>query len=135
MSGDECNHCWEADEQGIRCCTFCGVTDERDRPAQQFDEFERSTGDGAYEWSMRTEPDPPHNYRLFVSIETEVSRLICIEECPVTSKSPGARRLDVEDASLRRSVTVTLDMARWLLAKLPKAIENVEAAWAGEEST
>jgi len=98
------------------------------------DEFERNTGDGSYEWSTRTEPDPPHPYRLFVSIETEVSRLIYIEECPVTSTKPSARRLEVEDPSLRRSVSVTLDEARWLLATLPKAIENVEAAWAEDEN-
>ena len=97
------------------------------------DEFERSTGNGSYEWSTRTEPDPARNYRLFVSIETEVSRIIHIEECPVTSAKPSARRLEVEDPSLRRSLSVTLDEARWLIATLPKAIENVEAAWAGDE--
>jgi hypothetical protein len=26
----ECNHLWEADETGVRCCAHCGVTDERD---------------------------------------------------------------------------------------------------------
>jgi hypothetical protein len=131
----ECNHCWEADESGVRCCTFCGVTDERDRTAQQIDEFERSTGDGAYEWSIPSEPDPGRNFRLFVSIETEVSRLVHLEECPVTSANPSARRMEVEDPSLRRSVVVTLDEARWLLATLPKAIAKVEAAWAGDEES
>lgn len=103
---------------------------------KKMDEFERSTGDGAYEWSVRSgaDLDQKRHYRLFLSIETEVSRLICIEECPVTSAKPSARRLEVEDQSLRRSVSVTLDEARWLLATLPKAIENVEAAWAEEET-
>lgn len=234
MSEVECNHCWEADERGIRCCTFCGVTDERDRavkqvdesPAQHLvgalkerlldwtdfdvagyqlgvvlgllpewpkgeawgphkwvfwsanplgdalyemlrslvtlgvlersgeafrwvgsgalldegnavadnpDEFERSTGDGAYEWSIQSEPDPVRNFRLFVSVETEVSRFIDIEECPVTSDKPSARRMEVEDPKLRRSVVVTLDQARWLRATLPKAIAKVEAAWADQE--
>lgn len=131
----ECNHCWEADERGIRCCTFCGVTDERDRTSQRVDEFERSTGDGAYEWSIPSEPDPGRNFRLFVSVETEVSRFIDIEECPVTSDKPSARRMEVEDPKLRRSVVVTLDQARWLLATLPKAIAKVEAAWAEDEES
>lgn len=102
---------------------------------KNIEEFERSTGDGAYEWSIPTAPDKGRNYRLFVAIETEVSRFISIEECPVTSAKPGARRLEVEDPSQPRSVTITLDEARWLLATLPKAIENVEAAWveSGEE--
>lgn len=26
-----CHHSWEADEDGVRCCVYCGVTDERDR--------------------------------------------------------------------------------------------------------
>lgn len=25
-----CNHIWEADETGVRCCALCGVTDEQD---------------------------------------------------------------------------------------------------------
>jgi hypothetical protein len=33
LVGQAClNHCWEADETGVRCCMHCGVTDERDRP-------------------------------------------------------------------------------------------------------
>jgi len=101
----------------------------------KLEEFERSTGDGAYEWSMPSEPDPSRNFRLFVSIETEVSRLVHIEECPVTSAKPSARRMEVEDPSLHRSLVITLDEARWLLATLPKAIAKVEAAWAVEEGS
>lgn len=98
-------------------------------------EFERSTGDeGEYEWSIPTAPDPGRSYRMFVSIEPAASKLVHMEECPVTSAKPGARRLEVEDPALRRSMAVTLDEARWLLRKLPEAIAKVEAAWAGEES-
>ena len=93
-------------------------------------EFERATGEDHYEWSM---PSPSghdgRNYRLFVSIEADISRLIGIDESPVTSAKPSARRMEVEDEP-RRSVTVTLDQARWLLATLPKAIEQVESIWA-----
>ncbi len=91
--------------------------------------FERSTGEDSYEWSISTEPDQGRNYRLFVSIATDVSRMLCIEETPVTSAKPGARRMDV-DGEPRRSVGVTLDEARWLMATLPKAIAKIEAAWA-----
>jgi hypothetical protein len=92
-------------------------------------EFERSTGEAAYEWSIPTAADQGRSYRLFVSIEADISRLVCIEECPVTSAKPGARRMEVE-GDPRRSVTVTLDEARWLLATLPKAIAKVERIWA-----
>lgn len=92
-------------------------------------EFERATGGESYEWSIPTAPDPGRSYRLFVAIEPDVSRLVCIEETPVTSAKPGARRMEVEPER-RRSVTVTLDEARWLLATLPKAIEKIEAVWA-----
>lgn len=107
------------------------MTDEPQDP--ETGEFERSTGDGAYEWSIPAAPDPGRSYRLFVAIEAEMSRMICIEETPVTSAKPGARRLEVAPER-RRSVTVTLDEARWLLATLPKAIEKIETAWtAGDE--
>jgi hypothetical protein len=94
-------------------------------------EFERSTGEDRYEWSIPTAPDPGRSYRMFVSIEADVSRLICIEECPVTSAKSGARRMEVEGEP-RRSVMLTLDDARWLLATLPKAIEKIESIWAEE---
>lgn len=92
-------------------------------------EFERATGEGSYEWSIPTAPDPGRPRRLFVAVEAEVSRLVCIEETPVTSANPSARRLEVEPVR-RHSVNVTLDEARWLLATLPKAIEKIEAIWA-----
>jgi len=31
LVGEVCHHSWEADEDGVRCCVHCGVTDERDR--------------------------------------------------------------------------------------------------------
>jgi Zn ribbon nucleic-acid-binding protein len=37
----DCNHHWEADETGIRCCVHCGVTDERDRPSAMTAEAQR----------------------------------------------------------------------------------------------
>jgi hypothetical protein len=97
-------------------------------------EFERSTGEGSYEWSVPSEPDQGRNHRLFVSIETDITRLIVIEDSPVTSAKPSARRMDVEGERLR-AVTVTLDEARWLLRTLPKAIEMAERAWAEAEQS
>jgi hypothetical protein len=92
-------------------------------------EFERATGDGSYEWSVPSAPDQGRNYRLFVAIESDVSRLITVEECPVTSVSPGAQRMEVEGEP-RRSVVLTMDEARWLLDTLPKAMARIERAWA-----
>jgi len=139
MSGDECNHCWDANGDGIRCCVFCGVTDERDRTEKvvnaQVEEFERSTGDGAYEWSIPTHPDPDGTpFRVFVSIDPEIARLICVEEAKVTSVNPGARRLEVEPAE-RRRINITIGEARWLLTSLPKAIAKIEAEWARDEES
>jgi hypothetical protein len=78
-------------------------------------EFERSTGGESYEWSIPTAPDRERSYRMFVSVEADLTRLICVEECPVTSDNPGARRMEVEGVP-RRSVMLTLDDARWLMA-------------------
>jgi len=91
-------------------------------------EFERETAEDHYEWSVPTASDLGRSYRLFVSIDADVSPLICVEECPVTSARPTARRLEVEPTQ-RRSVTLTRDDARWLLATLPKAIARIEAEW------
>lgn len=96
-------------------------------------EFERSTGDGAYEWSIPTAPDPDgSNFRFFVSVDPELYRHICLEEAKVTSANPGARRLDVEPSE-RYRVSVTISEAKWLMSVLPKAIAKIEAAWSEDD--
>jgi len=87
--------------------------------------YERDTGNHAHEWSIPSRSDQPKNYRFFVSIDPEISRIITIEDAQVTSDKPDARRIE----GTSRSVALLPEELEWLIEKGPHILAELRKRW------
>lgn len=87
--------------------------------------YERDTGNHAHEWSIPSRSDQPKNYRFFVSIDPEISRIITIEDAQVTSDKPDARRIE----GTSRSVSLLPEELEWLIEKGPQILAELHKRW------
>jgi hypothetical protein len=94
--------------------------------------YERDIGNHAHEWSIRSttstsdsESKRPQHFRVFVSIDPALSRIITIEDSQVTSDKPEARRIE----GTSRTVSLTTEEFQWLLERGPEILAELQKRW------
>jgi hypothetical protein len=96
-----------------------------------FPTYERDTGGHRHEWSIpsaTSNPEStvkPQHFRVFVSIDPELSTIITVEDAQVTSEQPAARRIE----GTSRSVSLTMEEFRWLIEKGPQILTLLQERW------